>query len=161
MNDAAETRGLGTRLALLLATGCGLGYAPVASGTVGSLLGVALAAAMASLAWPVQAALVALCIVIAIPVSTAAERVFGKKDDGRIVIDEYVTLPLCLIGIPWTAHLEWLAVGFLVHRVLDIVKPPPARQAQRIPGGPGIVLDDVLSSLYGLGVMHVLWWIAS
>ena len=146
------------KVAVLLATGFGLGLSPVASGTVGSLLGVALAFPLAKLSWPMQAVCVALMILASIPVCHAAEKVFGKKDDGRVVADEYVTLPLCLIGIPWLAHLWLLPVAFVVHRVLDIWKPAPARQMQYIPGGLGIVLDDVVSSLYGLGVMHLLWW---
>ncbi len=150
---------LWTRVAVILAMGFGLGLSPVASGTAGSLLGVALAWAIAPLSWGVQAAAVVLMILAAIPVCHIAEREFGKKDDGRVVADEYVTVPLCLIGIPWMAHLWLLCVAFLVHRALDIWKPPPARQMQSIPGGLGIMLDDVVSSLYGLGVMHVIWWV--
>jgi len=149
---------LWTRCAVILAMGFGLGLSPVASGTVGSLLGVALAWAIAPLSWVGQTLAVVLMILASIPVCHEAERQFGKKDDGRVVADEYVTLPLCLIGIPWMSHLWLLCVAFLVHRALDIWKPPPARQMQNIPGGLGIVLDDVVSSLYGLGVMHIIWW---
>jgi len=147
-----------TRVAVILAMGFGLGLSPVASGTVGSLLGVAIAFGLAHFTWPLQAAAVLLMILASIPVCHTAEREFGKKDDGRVVADEYVTVPLCLIGIPWLANLWLLPVAFVVHRVLDIWKPPPARQMQSIPGGLGIVLDDVVSSLYGLGVMHLAWW---
>lgn len=154
----------GTRLVVIVAMGFGLGLSPVASGTVGSLLGVviALGLALAPLTWPVQAILVAGMILLAIPVCHVAEAEFGKKDDGRIVADEYVTFPLCLIGLPFTQHQQWwlLGVAFLVHRALDIWKPPPARQMQNISGGVGIVLDDVVSSLYGWGVMHAIWWSA-
>ncbi|NQU40968.1 MAG: phosphatidylglycerophosphatase A [Lentisphaerae bacterium] len=152
--------GLWKKAAVLLATGFGLGLSPVASGTVGSLIGVALCFLLAPLSWVWQSVVVLLMIVASIPVCDTAEKVFGKKDDGRVVADEYVTLPLCLIGIPWmdAPYLWPLAVGFVVHRGLDIWKPTPARQMQNIPGGPGIVLDDVASSLYGLGVMHVVWW---
>jgi phosphatidylglycerophosphatase A len=146
------------KLAVILAMGFGLGLSPVASGTAGSLLGVAIAFGLAHFGWPLQAAAVLLMILVGIPICHTAEGVFGKKDDGRVVADEYVTVPLCLIGLP--CHEQWwlLAVGFLVHRVLDIWKPAPARQMQNIPGGPGIMLDDVVSSLYGLGVMHLIWW---
>ncbi len=146
------------RLIVLVATGFGLGLSPIASGTVGSLLGVLLAWAIAPLSWGGQAAAVALMILAAIPVCHVAEREFGKKDDGRVVADEYVTLPLCVIGIPWISNLWLLCVAFLVHRALDIWKPPPARQLQCVTGGLGIMLDDVISSLYGLGVMHIFWW---
>jgi phosphatidylglycerophosphatase A len=151
---------LWTRVAVLLATGFGLGLSPVASGTSGSLLGVAIAFGLAHLAWPVQTAAVVLLILAAIPVCHVAEREFGKKDDGRVVADEYVTVPLCLLGLPCHEHLWLLGVGFLVHRVLDIWKPPPARQLQGVTGGLGIMIDDVVSSLYGLGVMHAIWWAA-
>ncbi len=145
---------------VLLAMGFGLGLSPVASGTVGSLIGVVLAWSIAPLSWGGQALVVALMILAGIPVCHIAERELGKKDDGRVVIDEYVTVPLCLIGIPWMSHLWLLCIAFLVHRALDIWKPTPARQMQNIPGGLGIMLDDVVSSLYGLGVMHLLWWAA-
>ncbi|MBL7077647.1 MAG: phosphatidylglycerophosphatase A [Kiritimatiellae bacterium] len=148
------------KAAVALAMGFGLGLSPVASGTVGSLIGVGLCFALAPLSWVWQSVCVAAMILAAIPVCDTAEKVFGKKDDGRVVADEYVTVPLCLIGIPWTSHLWLMCVAFLVHRALDIWKPAPARQMQNIPGGLGIVLDDVVSSLYGLGVMHAIWWAA-
>ncbi len=151
---------LWTRLVVLVAMGFGLGLSPVASGTTGSLLGVLLAWAIAPLSWIGQTLAVVLMILAAIPVCHVAEREFGRKDDGRVVADEYVTFPLCLIGIPWMSQLWLLCAAFLVHRALDIWKPAPARQMQNIPGGAGIVLDDVVSSLYGLGVMHLLWWAA-
>jgi len=151
-------KGIGQRLAILTATGLGLGYAPVASGTFGALLGLPLAAVLVGLPWWGQAAAVAVLAVAAMPVCTVAERVFGKKDDGRIVVDEYVTVPLCLLGLPWTTQPLWLAAAFVTHRVLDIIKPFPARRSQGIPHGPGIVIDDVISSLYALGLLHAARW---
>ena len=142
---------------LALATGFGLGLAPIASGTFGSLPGVLIAAAMSGLHPALQACAAAVLAAAAVPVCGAAEKVFGKKDDGRIVADEYLTFSICLIGIPWTVAPWFLAPAFVVCRIMDIVKIPPARQSQRIPGGLGIVLDDVLSSLYALAINHLLW----
>jgi len=143
---------------LLLATGLGLGLSPVASGTAGSLLGVVLAAIIAPLSTFWQIVSVLLAIAVAVPVCGAAEARLGKKDDGRIVADEVVTFPLCLLGLPWVAQPWLLAVAFVFHRGFDIVKPPPAGSLQRLKGGLGIVADDVVSSLYALAAGHVVYW---
>lgn len=144
------------KIGLRLATGFGLGLCPVAPGTVGSLLGVLLAGACLSLDPGWQVALAVLFCVAAVPVCHSAEQALGKKDDGRIVADEYATFPLCLLGVPW-AEAPWLLlVAFLLNRGLDVIKPPPAMQLQKLSGGLGIVADDVASSLYTLAVMHLI-----
>jgi phosphatidylglycerophosphatase A len=63
-----------------------------------------------------------------------------------------------MLGLPWSQHWWLLGMGFVTARVLDIIKPPPARQAQNLFGGAGIVLDDAVSSLYALAVNHALWY---
>ena len=144
-----------------MATGFGLGLSPVASGTVGSLPGFVILFAMSPLA-PVWQ--IALCIgmtILAMPVCGVAEDFYGRKDDGRIVADEYLTFPICLLGLPWASNPWLLLSGFVVNRVLDIIKPPPARQAQDLVGGIGIVMDDFISSLYALGINHAIWFLCS
>jgi len=160
MSDSGTRSGvsLKDRLTLLSATGFGLGLSSVASGTTGALLGIALAAALCGLSWPLQAAGAALLAAAAVPVCDRAERLLGVKDDRRIVADEYLTFPICTIGLPWPGRPGWLLVAFVVSRVLDVIKPPPAWQAQRLRGGLGVVADDVLSSLYALALNHALYW---
>ena len=148
------------RLAVLLATGFGLGLSPVASGTVGCLLGVGIAAVLLPLSLLAQIGLAVVLTLAAIPICDVAEKHFGKKDDGRIVADEYLTFPICVLGLPWVDHPWLLAVAFVVNRVLDILKPAPARQAQALKGGLGIVMDDAISSLYALAINHAVWLIA-
>jgi phosphatidylglycerophosphatase A len=148
-------------MALLLATGFGLGLSPVASGTVGALPGILLVMALCGLPVLWQAVCVVALVALAVPVCGAAEKIYGRKDDGRIVADEYVTLPLCMIGLPVAAHPWLLAVGFVTHRACDVLKPPPARQIQALRGGAGIVMDDVISSLYALGLNHLIYRILS
>jgi len=146
------------RAVIVAATGFGLGLCPVASGTAGTLPGLVILLALApiwqsSLIWQIILA-IALCLV-AVPICDVAERHFGKKDDGRIVADEYLTFPLCMIGLPLVPWM--LAVAFLTNRVFDVLKPPPARQWQALPGGAGIVVDDVISALYSLAVNHIVF----
>ena len=152
--------GVGGRIVLVFATGFGLGYSPVASGTFGTLPGVLLAILLRR--WlpgghGVQVAAAAALALLAFPLCHAADRFFEKKDDGRIVADEYLTFPLCVLGLPLRAHPGLLVLAFLSHRFFDILKPPPADQAQSLPGGAGVALDDLISSLYALAFNHAAW----
>lgn len=144
------------KIGLWLATGFGLGYSPVASGTVGSIPGVILVAlAYPQLGLTSQIVLSILTTLFAIPCCELAERHFGKKDDGRIVADEYMTFPICMIGLPVTPWM--LAIAFVTNRICDIIKPPPARGLQRIHGGFGIVIDDFFASSYSLLANHLIF----
>ena len=146
------------KLVLAVATGFGLGFSPVASGTAGALLGLVLVVVLAPLPHYGQVAAAVMAALVAIPICGRAEAHWGTKDDGRIVADEYLTFPLCVLWLPWPEHLWLLPLAFVTNRVLDVLKPPPAQQAQALPGGWGIVLDDVCSSLYALGINHAIFW---
>ncbi len=145
------------KLLIAISTGLGLGYSPVASGTAGSLLGIAIVIPVLSLSLTGQVVVAVVLSLLAIPICGSAENILGKKDDGRIVADEYLTFPICLLGIPVMECPWFLVVAFLVSRVLDIVKPPPAREAQALMGGLGIVMDDVFANIYALVINHLLW----
>ena len=143
-------------LVLTLATGFGTGLSPVAPGTAGSLIGVFLFWYMAPPygGWLAYVAATIVFIGAAILVSTAAEETYGKKDDGRIVIDEVVGF---LVAMLWAPHsLRAVLVGFLLFRFFDIVKPPPARKLQALRGGAGIVIDDLLAGVYACLSLHLL-----
>ena len=148
------------RIALCLATGFGLGLIPVASGTFGSLLGLPVVYALAHLHWLWQVLAAATLAACAVPICGVAERILGKKDDGRIVADEWMLLPVSFIGLPVLDLLRgawWmLGVFWLVTRVFDILKPPPAYQLQRLHGGAGIVIDDLIAALYALAANHII-----
>ncbi len=149
----------GARRAMFVAaTGFGLGFSPYASGTAGTLLGIPLMFCLApvwggAIAW--QIFFCVLLTAAAIPLCDVAEKHFKRKDDGRIVADEYLTFPICMIGLP--ICLPALAIAFVTNRILDIIKPPPANWAQKLPGGYGIVADDAISALYSLALNHVLF----
>jgi phosphatidylglycerophosphatase A len=131
---------------------CGyLGLSPFAPGTVGTLGGVAIAWALSGaadyLAWSLACA--ALLYVAGRALGRWAEEHAGEKDPGFFVIDEVIGY---LITVAWIAGPSplTLAVGFFVFRFFDVLKPALARRMERIPGGDGILLDDVVAGLYGL-----------
>ena len=139
---------------LFLATGCGIGlFVPFAPGTFGSLPGVALAYAIALLpVWAQIPACLALTL-LAIPVCGRAEAILGIRDDGRISADEWMLFPIAVVGLPLLSLPWWAMVVFFgVVRLVDIIKPPPAKRLQSLPGGRGIVVDDLIANLYALAV---------
>ncbi|HXZ84543.1 MAG TPA: phosphatidylglycerophosphatase A [Myxococcota bacterium] len=142
-----------------MATGAGSGYAPFASGTAGSLVGLALWWALASsgaAASPARYALVCAGVV-AVGIWTAgrAEQLFGRHDDGRITIDEVAGMLLSLAWLP--ARPEVAGVGFLLFRLFDIWKPFPARRAERLPGGLGVMADDLVAGAYANLGGQLVW----
>lgn len=147
------------KLVLFLATGCGIGlFVPFAPGTFGGLPGVALAWWMASWAPSVQALVALALAAAAIPVCSIAEKMLGVKDDGRITADEWMLYPIAVLGLPLQTLPFWaLAVFFAVVRLVDIVKPPPARQLQAFHGGFGIVIDDFFANLYSLAINWTIY----
>lgn len=155
------SRALNT-LAIAVATALGAGYSPVAPGTCGTAVAVPLAWALASLS-AVELALVAAAVTaIAIAAAHRADRVWGTHDNQRIVIDEvagYLVTVAPVMPVAPVADGGWaaLAVGFVVFRLFDIVKPPPVRWLdEHLPGGWGVVLDDVAAGLMGAVVMALL-----
>lgn len=147
------------KLVLFLATGCGIGlFVPFAPGTFGSLPGVALAWWMASWEPSVQALVALMLAAAAIPVCSFAEKMLGVKDDGRITADEWMLYPIAVLGLPLQTLPVWaLLVFFAVVRLVDIVKPPPARQLQAFHGGFGIVIDDFFANLYSLAINWTIY----
>jgi len=145
-------------ISVAIATGFGLGYSPVASGTVGTLLGIGLVGLMQWIPGLILQCVFALALtLLAIPFCHDAEAVFARKDDGRIVADEYLTFPICMLGLPFSPAI--VVVAFLTNRFFDILKPPPARALQRIEGGLGIVVDDVVAAIYSLAANHLVYWL--
>ncbi len=146
------------RSGIILATGFGLGLSPVASGTVGTVLALPIVWFFwewLAVAWKWQLMVAAGLSLLSVPVCAVAERHYGTKDDGRIVADEYMTFPLCMVGLPWNG---WMVLtAFLTCRFFDIVKPEPANRMQGLHGGTGIVMDDVVAALYSLAINHILY----
>jgi phosphatidylglycerophosphatase A len=143
---------------LFLATGAYSGYAPVASGTVGSLVAlpfIFLSAQLLHVSPVLQVVVLILAIVGACWVAGAAEQYLGEHDSGKIVVDEIVGFLTATALLEVT--LPRLLVAFFLFRLFDILKPPPARYFdQQVPGGVGVVLDDVCAGIYANLIVRVL-----
>jgi len=132
--------------AKLVATGFGSGYSPFAPGTAGSLVGLVLFLPLAGLAWPVQLAATAVLTLVGVFAAGRVARVVERKDPGLVVVDEVAGQWITFLALPVTPVTA--LAGFLLFRVMDIVKPWPARDLERLPGGLGIMADDVAAGIY-------------
>ncbi len=141
----------------LLASGFGTGYSPVASGTAGTLVGVALFFLL-----PQKYILPAAVVIFmaGVYISTEAEKLYGKKDSGKIVIDEIAGYLFSLAFMPPAGFgsQKWLfaSAGFVLFRIFDVWKPFPARGAQELRGGWGVMLDDLIAGIYTNAVLWLL-----
>ncbi|OGL25021.1 MAG: hypothetical protein A3G44_07775 [Candidatus Rokubacteria bacterium RIFCSPLOWO2_12_FULL_73_47] len=135
---------------MLVATVGGSGYAPVAPGTAGSAVTVLLLWLVPFSRTGLAAFLVAVTLVGTWAAHRAA-RVLGVKDPGAIVVDEVAGMTLAVLPFPLT--LPTLAAGFVLFRVFDILKPPPARASQRLAGGVGVMVDDLIAGAYAALVL--------
>lgn len=159
------------RLALLIATGFGLGYIPKVPGTAGSLLGVALTYALwafvddphvrkavllpPDLYFYFFLPLMLVLALVGVPAAGRAAATLNAKDPQVVVIDEVSGQVLTFLGVALPMFLEveplewkYLLAGFILFRVFDIWKPWPVRAAERLPGGWGIMADDWVAGIY-------------
>jgi len=133
-------------VAFAVATGLGSGYAPVAPGTAGSAVGLLLF-------WPLVGrpplqvlTATVLLILIGVVAGDHVARRLGKKDPGLVVVDEVAGQWISLLFLPLT--LGTTAAAFVLFRLMDVLKPWPARDLERLPGGIGIMADDVMAGIY-------------
>lgn len=144
------------RIGVFIATIAYVGYAPVAPGTFGSAAGLAVyyLVRRAGGAPLLELAVIAAVFLIGIWSGTEAEHFFGGTDPGPVVIDEVMGMLITLALVPVT--VMGAVVGFLVFRVLDVIKPWPAARFEALPGGLGVMADDAMAAVYGNLIMQVL-----
>jgi phosphatidylglycerophosphatase A len=142
----------------------GLGYLPVAPGTWGAAgaAGVALLLwSMLPPTWVIAALLVGivLALVVGMWLCPWAEQYYGKKDPGTFVIDELAGQWLACALFMWApdSALAGTAAAFIAFRVFDIIKPPPARKIEQLPGGQGTMLDDLVAALYAAATVWIIF----
>jgi phosphatidylglycerophosphatase A len=137
---------LNEKLITFLATGFGSGLAPFAPGTMGTLVGVVICLLCLPLPWPMRLLIVIALLALSIYVAGRAEKIYQKKDDQRIVIDEIIGIQITMLPVAIT--VLHLCAGFVLFRIFDILKPFPINDLQRLPGGWGVVIDDVAAGIY-------------
>ncbi len=171
-------RTAGDYFAFALAT-CGVGLIPVAPGTWGSGLGVALYLGLGYFSqqvfdyavrrgldlspqqFPAIQTTVLLLVILAVALAgtwaaTRAEKLLGKKDPGAVVVDEVAGQLITFLFVPWLAGPWTVFAGFLAFRVFDIWKPYPVRRLEGLGGGLGIMADDMLAGFYAAAAMSLL-----
>jgi len=148
-------------IVVFLASGAYLGYAPVASGTFGTLAGVALYPVFDGLRlFSVSVYLLSFAGLVAAAVILAgeAEKIFDEHDSGKITIDEVAGYVASTLFIAPT--LTTVLASFFLFRLFDVLKLWPANYFDReVEGGPGVVLDDVISGFYANLVLRVVGWL--
>jgi phosphatidylglycerophosphatase A len=147
-----------SRLSWLIATFFGIGHLQPGSGTWAAAVTIALwwiASLWIPAAWLTLSAVVisVLVTVIGIPPSTVVARESGIKDPGFVVIDEVAGQMIALIAVP--VNWKYMLAGFILFRSFDIVKPFPLRRLEALPGGTGIMMDDVGAGLYALALLQI------
>ncbi len=134
-----------------------LGFVPFASGTVAvAVVGVPLYLALIGwlkIGWPAYAVFVVVFTLLSVWIADRADKVLGEKDSSKNVIDEIPGYLIAVFALPLTWQI--VVAAFFVERAIDIVKIWPATWIERrLPGGWGVVLDDVVAGLYTLGLLH-------
>jgi len=146
-------------LIIFFATGIYSGYAPIAPGTAGSVVGLVVIWLVFGPLWMHSPALCLLVFTIAFAIacwiSDRAETIFDNHDDSRIVIDEVLGMAATMFGNPLA--FPWMMLGFLLFRVADVVKPWPASLIdRRMRNGAGVMLDDLAAAIYANIVLRVI-----
>ena len=140
-------------LALAIAT-CGVGYLPLAPGTFGSMVGVAIFLLLPPIAIPITILAVTFAGIWA---GTRTEELSKRKDPGKIVVDEVAGQLIALfplVFVKWSMIM--VMVSFILFRFFDIVKPYPANRLQELKGGAGVMCDDLVAGAYAAIIVGVL-----
>jgi len=147
-----------SRFFLFVATGFGVGYSPIAPGTLGTLIALPLHYFLSEISSPLYEITLIGFFFLSVWISENAEIFFGKKDDQRIVIDEMMGFLITMLWVPKTTR--FILIGFFLFRFFDILKPFPIRRLEKkFKGGFGVVLDDVMAGVYGNIILHFLYTI--
>jgi len=136
----------------LLGSGFYSGYSPFISGTIGSLVAIGFFMIPGFEQLYIIIPAIVIFFVYGVFVGDKFENQYGK-DPAECTIDEFVGTWISLIALPKTIWI--LTAAFILWRILDIIKPPPARNLEKIKGGLGIMLDDVISGVYTLIIVHL------
>ncbi len=142
------------RFAQLLATFFYLGYSPIAPGTVGTLGAIFPFYLLSHFSHPIYFLFLLGFIILSIWISTEACAVFRETDPSRVVIDEVCGYLVTMFLVP--ASMVNIVLGFFLFRFFDVLKPPPIKRLENLPGGFGIVTDDLAAGIYANILLQVI-----
>jgi len=143
---------------MFLATGCFVGNIPIAPGTFGTIAGLLFCLFLSKAGFLSATFIVVVFIIFAVWIAGEAEKIIKQKDPGRIVIDEIAGIMVTLLGLPF--NFVSVISGFFIFRILDIVKPFPIRSIEnKLPGGAGIVMDDVAAGIMGNCLLRLIFYL--
>ena len=140
----------------LIGSGFYTGYVPIASGTFGSLVAIVIYIIPGFERLEIIIPAIILLFSYGLFVSSKFEKVYGK-DPSQCTVDEVVGTWIALIALPKSFLIVFTT--FLIWRVLDIIKPFPARTSEKLPGGFGIMIDDVISGFYTVVIVHLFVYV--
>ncbi len=147
------------KLKLIFITGFGTGYTPKGSGTVASLIGI-IFFVLFSKYIVVYYLLLLFIIVGGIYFSSWGEIYFNEKDSGKIVIDEIAGMMISLAGFTFykfeAVNIFLIVTAFILFRLFDIFKPFPINNVQKLKGGWGIMLDDIIAGIFSNILLHLI-----
>lgn len=130
-----------------------LGHSPFMPGTLGSLAGLVIYFVVKD-KFPIYAFSLIFLFVLGILFSAEAEKIYKRKDAEMIVIDEACGMMLSLLLVPYNLWL--MILGFILFRVFDILKPPPARRIEKFSGAFGIMFDDIIAAIYTNLILQII-----
>jgi len=136
-----------------VATAGGLGALPLAPGTAGSLVGVALSVPLLGAGWPLHLGATLVLAAVAVRVAGRAAEELDQPDPPQVIIDEIAGMCAAMLALP--LQLYDLCAVFLLFRLFDVVKPAPIPRLERLPRGFGIVADDIAAGL----LARATWWL--
>ncbi len=142
------------KIILFFSSVAGIGYIKYAPGTFGSLAGIILWALFVPQNYKFHLISVLCIFIISTAFSSMAEDIYGKKDDQRIVIDEVAGVWVALAFLPKT--ILFLSLGFILFRIFDIKKPFFIKKLQKLKGGFGITVDDIVAGIYANVILQIL-----
>jgi phosphatidylglycerophosphatase A len=147
-------------IVLALASGLGLGYAPIAPGTFGTLIGIPLFWVLSAQPWWLYLLSLAALVAFASFAAAVACAHWGESDAPRVVIDEVAGYVTAMFLAP--ATWQYATAGFVLFRIFDVLKPWPSSYFdQKVSSGFGVVMDDVAAGAYACGALHLLAYLGA
>ncbi len=140
----------------MIGSGFYSGFFPIAPGTIGSLFALIIFFIPGFENPKIIITIIIFLIVIGIPIGNYFESIYGK-DPSKFTLDEFIGTWISLLFVPKIFYL--VILDFVIWRLLDIVKLFPANIAEKFDGGIGIILDDIISGMYSLIIIHIFIFI--